>query len=420
MQDDQLDEVARWIEEGVLESSGHFTLSLADARSKLAQFSQVDPSLWTLKIFQAFCLLGCSHLKVEQEAKEVFFRGLSPKRPLDPARVQLNLSELALTGEVTPEQCLAWALVGLPELEGVRVMDTVIFGQAEERPTDTQGEIWLALAYPQPPKFPLELWTSRCWAAPMSWSYELGLWARLQRLAVTELSPAPDHWLEAYRICAERPALAPHSQGQAGIDLGRLPAPARQNRTTCLYRCGEATAAPGQDVMVFVLPSFEGHSLVYPVQAGVLLQPLSIEGLPDGLKVYFAADGVGTDLSQFRLRQDEALQLRLQQLLADLPELLEPLARQWSEWGRKLVDVPRNSPLMDLAPGFLGALGALFTVTFPLGAGLFIGGLCCMGPSAAYFAYSRSLRRREYQALLDQWQARTVALHEELRRLAGA
>lgn len=420
--DGNLDEIERWIEEGRLESSGRFTLSLSDARAKLAQFSQVDPNLWTLKIFQTFCLLGCSHLRVDQGEREWLFRGLQPRQPLDPKEVQLNFSEMVLTGELTPEQCLAWALVGLPDLAAARVVTegevVSIFGAAESELTAVADEVWLSLAYEKAPRFPAELWNARCWASTMSFNYEMGLWQRVQRLAVTDISLTADHWLEAYRICGSKPTLAPHSQGQALVEYGPpgppRPSP-RQNRPSCVFRHGTIDTPAGRDVMVFVTPGLAGASLVHPVQAGVLLQPMKLEGLPDGLKIYFAADGLGTDLSQFRLRQSPELTARLAQVLADLPALIEPLTRDWDRHSTTMVPVPSTSPVMDAAPGVLGAVGAFLALT--PGIGWFVGGMC-IAPSAFYFWYSRDSRKREHQAMLADWRARIAALHTDLLSLA--
>ena len=60
--------------EGFVESQGNFTLDVAAARRRLADFTLADPYQWILKMTQAATLLGCNHIAITTSGSELGLR----------------------------------------------------------------------------------------------------------------------------------------------------------------------------------------------------------------------------------------------------------------------------------------------------------------------------------------------------------
>jgi hypothetical protein len=61
-------------QEGFVDSQGSFSIDVAAAQQKLAQFSLADPYQWVLKMLQAATLLGCKQVAVSSQGGELGFR----------------------------------------------------------------------------------------------------------------------------------------------------------------------------------------------------------------------------------------------------------------------------------------------------------------------------------------------------------
>lgn len=75
----------------------------------------------------------------------------------------------------------------------------------------------------------------------------------------------------------------------------------------------------------WLTPRISEQAATYPVQAGVMLEPIFHQSHPPEIVSVVDADGLSTDLSGLRIVQDQAWRQRLAELGGDLPQLASVL-----------------------------------------------------------------------------------------------
>lgn len=287
------------------DSSGVFTLGLEQARAKMAAHALAHPETASLKLAQAFCRLGCQRLNLEIYPAHWVFIGRGGREfGLDLFRTGLVEQALAVAG--TAESDLAGALVGMSRwpVRGARWQNSLLWGEA---PPAKNG---LVIAFSvKAPHFPSELWRRGLRFCPME--------VKLHGMPISgQVVPPLD-----LALCLElfhRDAAAP--------DLRMQP----QRKVPALWFDGTAIEAPAEplgSLAMLLHTELTGKGRFYPVKAGLMLEPFTVDGFPDGLTVVFSAEGLATDLGYFRLRQDDTFQHCLLAVHAKLSNALEALVK---------------------------------------------------------------------------------------------
>ena len=304
---------------GEWDSTGSFTLDLAEARRKLGAHAQVDPRLWSFKLVQAFTALGCTHLEVEACWR---MRARGAARGLDLEKLAVHLAAAGLTegNKASAERYLAVALVGLGALSlesaayqgGSQQVDNLL-SQDPPRPVAAQEDITLELRFADPrlSAFPLDLWRRSLMFCPMRVTF------RGEELNQPECPLRGPYWYEAVQLSSAGVGL--WGLGEAEVELGQPLGLTGKRRCRMRWAAGEGMEG---ELVLRVRPLLEGDSQFIPVIAGVPLQPLNLEGCPPGLEIIFAADNWPTDISQFNLRRSPELETHLHALAVQAKDML--------------------------------------------------------------------------------------------------
>ncbi|MFN8610450.1 MAG: hypothetical protein U0931_23125 [Vulcanimicrobiota bacterium] len=105
---------------GTYESTGVFTLSVADARRKLSQFQLGSLELAVLKLIQALVQLEPRAIWIESDERAFVLNWAEPQQSIEPQQLLQNLEQVML-GQPGPDKDLAIGLGGFLDLEPARM-----------------------------------------------------------------------------------------------------------------------------------------------------------------------------------------------------------------------------------------------------------------------------------------------------------
>lgn len=401
---------------GSLESQGQFTLDLAQASRKLADFGQLRPELWTLLLGQAFHGLRSPWLAITVERDGWLFRAGLPQRALDRKLCQSALSTLGLQSEATPERDLAVALCALAclsessfRLRRARWSEPggswSLLGEAEPAAGLPAEEVQLQLNFAArtAPAFPVSLWRERFLFSQLPITLGSGHSQKplSQAERLSRYLPERHPWLE-YR--SDPPVGRGHRlAGSTAVegDPGQL---VSGRRSHLLWR--EIDPTSQRSVLLFAYP-LQGVSTLHPVRQGCLLEPLPLPDAPPGFRIYSEASECPTDLSQLELRQSPERAEMERDALRHLVSALDLIGGA-IESRPSFLPKSRSSFLGDIPAGFMAMIGSLVVLIPPSLEALSFGGLM-LGLPGFYFYYSRSQRRREFRELCARTQKQLAA-----------
>lgn len=367
----------------VYDSSGVFTLGLEQARAKMAKYALAHPETATLRLAQAFYRLGCEQLNVEVYPDHWVLIGLGG-REFALKELDRGLLQQALGSSGTAENHLAGGLVGMANwpLEGARYQNRLLWGRA---PAAKKG---LVISFTQKaPPFPSELWRRGLRFCSMDVS--------LYGVALSGQRVAP----------LDRPLALEVFHGQGPLRLtpsGQPPG---------LWSGGASENALGS-LALLLHPELKGEGYLFPVMAGLMLEPFRLEGFPEGVTVVFAAEGLGTDLGYFRIRDDEVMKLRLPEWLAQMATCLEALEEASQS---VLVEAIPSPSLPGLATIGLLGLAAMFVVSPPFA---ILGGLITAPAWLSVASRRTKVRTREQETQTTAILQRYQSLAPTLRKLS--
>jgi len=161
------------------------------------------------------------------------------------------------------------------------------------------------------------------------------------------------------------------------------------------------------DMALILKLGLAGEARLTPVQHGVELEPIRADlGYP-GLTVAFCADGLKTDLSRFKLTQDEALDGKLQELRQTIAGVVEERL--------PLFKTLKARETYDLHPiGTLSGLLVALAITFQ--AGFLLKCLVIAVTASLGWLAERHYRREEIREARN---LRTEKFREEILRRLG-
>jgi hypothetical protein len=376
-------------EEASFDSTGVFTLRADEARAKLARYALARPELATLKLAQAYHRLGCDRLSIEVHPKHWIFRGRGGGA-LEWETLRSQLLETSLQSGRAAHQEMARALVGMSgwPLQGVRWQGETLFGEA---PSDARG---LVIAFAEAPQFPTDLWRERLIYTPME--------IELHGLQLSgHLKPLPTPGLEVFYR---------HPEGGDFLLRSGTREPVRLLANGPDWvREAPQKSVPGAMILRWDL-ALKRPSRFVPVQAGLLLDPLIVQGFPDGIEVIFSAEGLATDLGSLRLLQDQALQQHLAQVLGQIPASFEALSPAYE---KKLVG-EREGFTYSISPTMAAGFGLselAILLSGQLGAAALLALLAWFGDS---------LMRMNERSHVEVQQKREQGRRDQLLRFTGS
>lgn len=286
--------------EAVYHSSGRFTLDPQKALEKLASKALTDPATGTLKLVQAFVRAGCRRLAVQFHNDRWVLAPDSDAR-LDPNRIASLLQTGGLPDEVSAEADLVRALVYLLPAR----LHSACWGSHRLLGTGRAGaEGILELQFQaQAPTFPKGLWVKRLVHCPME----------------IVLDGEPLHQRPPGE---KRVFLFPHP-GSGTTPFAVPDHGCRRWLWNSQTQCWSVQVPPRQRAVLacWLVRPVSKQAATYPIQAGVMLDPVFHESHPPELLSVVDAEGLATDLSGLRIVQSSAWRERLDALGADLHQI---------------------------------------------------------------------------------------------------
>lgn len=311
-------------DEGEFESKGEVSISLEKAREKLSQAGPIAPELASLKFAQAFFRLGVTRLDIRTAPKCWHFLPAKPVE-LDANEVRTHLARLALSKEKSPQADLAFGILGCLRwpITSVYWYGVRLWGSASE----TAPQEGLVLEFQGANPFPTTLWQERLGysSMPVLVNDKLinGPYCSRAIFSHSTFSASPS--LVEFHV-----PLEPAEPNRGSVPLN----PVSKGSDILCYRPGSAvqrmkasqldsTMHPGR-LVAFPrkkgrLP-FSESSRFHPLQAGVLLDPVSPPDFPRGFDVVFPADHLETDATRMKIVAGEAWNQELRQLASLLVE----------------------------------------------------------------------------------------------------
>lgn len=283
--------------EAVYHSSGRFTLDPKKALEKLASKALTEPATGSLKLVQAFVRAGCRKLALQVHNQRWVLTPDSDCR-LDPNRIAELLQLGGLPDDISAEADLVRALVYLlpARLHSARWGSHLLLGTEG---AGTEGQLELQFLN-QAPTFPKALWVKRLVHCPM----EVVLDGQpLHRRPPGEkrvfLFPNP--------VSGTTPFAVPDHD-------------CRRWLWNSVAQCWSIQVPPRQRAVLagWLVAPLSKQAATYPLQAGVMLEPVFHESHPPELLSVVDAEGLPTDLSGLRIVQNSAWRERLDALGVDL------------------------------------------------------------------------------------------------------
>jgi len=319
-----------YFREGLLDSSGTFTLSVAESCAKLHRY-QLQPGLFFTKWVQAAVTLGCEKIRIDF-APTLTLTMLGQGSGL--LRVEALLEHLKTPLELasgSPESSILLGILAsqepksqaltlhLKDPAGGLVMQ-VRAGEVRAHPTPGAGLDW-SLQVSLSESYDLrDLLNQRCGYCPVPLVMdEVPLespWGRLK--------PEEFHIAEAYlesegpaRLRLPRPDSRPGWCQVHGRDYQLLKTPHSQ-----IFLLSYPAGATAWDTALALTSEAQAASQVHWVKAGVIIESERVDLGTPGVLAVASAHYLQTDLSQFTLRRDEAYQARLALLREQAFQLL--------------------------------------------------------------------------------------------------
>lgn len=375
--------------EGNFDSHGTFTQADPEKLRQLSRNLLPDPKLYLVKGVQALVAGGASAINVRSDFTSVIFeaQGLRPLqlgsnwlRPIFEGAgtaVERHLCSALLAGwDEFVEAEVSWC--------GIRWLFRPADGLAAQPQPPLAGPSfvrfrprrWFMGRIPQ--------WT-RLHACPVPIYEGSNTW---QSLAYLDHGPDPSKWW------AEGTCVAVACVQERGLLT------VMQTATDPMFFEPPQTFGANHLIPVrrlYCLSLSKGPSLILPVEAGLVLNPIPVELSIPGLRclVSVESEGLATDLSQFQVREDSALAALRAFLQEEAARLLAIVAQNLPTWKPPLTF--NNGSLTGGLVGLVGGTVAGSCAAIALGAS---GWLCLLGlPVAAVGAH---LMKRRWSQLTQR------------------
>ncbi len=378
--DELLDQLRQ---EGHIDSEGVFTSSSEGALDRLSERLLPDPQMYLLKCIQALVAGHGSPIVIRQKIAWVEIEapvGLAPP-DLNP----LDWVSQAWRSEIPAIRHLATALVGgwrlfdeihvhwgplrwkLVPGEGTTPQELTSYCPPGHARIDFKRKHWKLLS-DKPPHF------DRVFACPVPLHspWTSGMW-QVRCYSGIDHFPRPGcELMGALATGATMDDAAPLMVPDTvrGYPVFFSPSKPLQALLTTSQKGDGMDAAWYRAERFYLLTDQDDRSAILPVDSGVGLDPIPVELGIHGLYcvVSVQREGLHTDLSQFRLRQDESFQRLVAELRGEVQALLNQVVEQLEGWKPNTTLQSNGVPAVTgfIAGGVLGFGLIMFTgMMFP-------------------------------------------------------